>query len=300
MSFTDYSALFLQVQTDIKNMLSRHEAKEFMVDQWQHKENGGGRTCVLEAGQVIEKGGVNFSDITAQALPKSATAARPHIQNKPFRATGVSVVIHPQNPYVPTSHFNVRLIQTYDQKDQPVWWVGGGFDLTPYYGFVEDCMLWHQAAKSACEPYGAELYPRFKQWCDEYFYLKHRNEARGIGGIFFDDFNSLSLEQSLAFLQSVTQAYVKAYDMILAQRKAHDFGSREREFQLYRRGRYVEFNLIYDRGTIFGLQSGGRTESILMSLPANASWRYNWQPEPNSAEAQLYTEFLPAKTWIPL
>lgn len=296
--FQDYSAFFYAQQAAIKTMISHHEPQAFLVDEWRHHEGGGGRTCVLENGKVIEKGGVNFSDISAAALPKAATANRPHIQNQPFRATGVSVVIHPHNPYVPTSHFNVRLIQTLDQNDQTIWWIGGGFDLTPYYGFKEDCVLWHQAAKAACDAYGAELYPRFKKHCDEYFYLKHRGEARGIGGIFFDDFNELSFEDSLKFLNSVTEAYIKAYNEILTRRKNLTFSARERDFQCYRRGRYVEFNLIYDRGTLFGLQSGGRTESILMSLPSTVTWRYNWQPEPGSLEEKLYTEFLPVKNWI--
>jgi coproporphyrinogen III oxidase len=296
--FRDYSREFQNIQEDIKRIIARHEPQAFIVEDWQHAEGGGGRTCVIEKSQVIEKGGVNFSDITAAALPKSATAARPHIQNKPFRAMGVSVVMHPCNPYVPTSHFNVRLIQTLDQQDQPLWWVGGGFDLTPYYGFAEDCVLWHQAAKDACDPYGEDLYPRFKKWCDDYFCLKHRGEARGIGGIFFDDFNALSLEKSLEFLQRVARSYSNAYDTLLTRRKEISFGERERAFQLYRRGRYVEFNLVYDRGTLFGLQSGGRTESILMSLPPDVAWRYNWKPELNSAEARLYNEFLPIQDWI--
>jgi coproporphyrinogen III oxidase len=300
MAFKDCSQFFQKIQNDIKTMLMRHEPKAFLIEEWQYPRGGGGRTCVLEGGSVIEKGGVNFSDITAESLPKSATANRPHIQNKPFRATGVSVVIHPQNPYAPTSHFNVRLIQTLDQNDKPIWWVGGGFDLTPYYGFVEDCVLWHKNARDACDLYGTDLYSRFKAWCDEYFYLKHRNEARGIGGIFFDDFNELTFEQSLAFLQSVTDAYIKSYDEVLARRKDLDFTKNEREFQLWRRGRYVEFNLIYDRGTLFGLQSGGRTESILMSLPSEVSWRYNWKPETGSAEAHLFTDFLPQKAWAEL
>lgn len=298
MKFQDHSVFFRQIQDDIKNMVNRHESIAFIVEDWQHNETGGGRTCVLEAGTLMEKGGVNFSDIIAESLPPSATAHRPHIQNKPFRATGVSVVLHPHNPYVPTSHFNVRLIQTFDQQDQPIWWVGGGFDLTPYYGFEEDCIAWHQAAEAACSPYGKDLYPRFKKWCDEYFYIKHRKEARGIGGIFFDDFNALSLEESLAFLQSVTRAYIEAYETIIARRKTLSFTEAEREFQLYRRGRYVEFNLIYDRGTLFGLQSGGRAESILMSLPTLVSWRYNWTPQPGTREAQLYSDFLPPKKWI--
>ncbi len=281
-------------------MLALHEPQEFEAEFWAYPEGGGGQTCILENGQVIEKGGVNFSDITAAALPKSASAKRPHLQQRPFRATGVSVVVHPQNPYVPTSHFNVRLLQTVEQDNRISWWVGGGFDLTPFYPYVEDCVLWHQQAQAACDNYGPDLYPRFKKACDEYFYLPHRKEARGIGGIFFDDFNELGLENSLQFLRQVADAYIHAYALILARRKTQVFDARERDFQLYRRGRYSEFNLIYDRGTHFGLQSGGRTESILMSLPPQVAWRYNWQPKPGSSEARLYTDFLPAKEWINL
>lgn len=298
MSFRDSTQFFLQVQNDIKAMINQYETREFLNENWDYQNKGGGRTCVLETGNTIEKGGVNFSDVLGDCLPSSATSHRPQIAGQPFRATGVSVVIHPYNPHIPTSHFNVRLFQTKNQEGKDLWWVGGGFDLTPYYGVKEDCILWHQLAKQACDRFDIQLYPRFKKWCDEYFYLKHRKEARGIGGIFFDDFNELSFEQSLEFLRAVTDAYIKAYGSIIAKHKNDTYTEQERAFQLYRRGRYVEFNLIYDRGTLFGLQSGGRTESILMSLPLEASWRYNWQPEPGSKEARLYTEFLPAQEWV--
>jgi coproporphyrinogen III oxidase len=241
---------------------------------------------------------VNFSHVYGNELPASATAIRPELAGASFHAMGVSVVIHPNNPYVPTSHFNVRVFLGQKHGQAPIWWFGGGFDLTPYYGFVEDCVHWHNMAKQACEPFGHDLYPKFKNWCDDYFYLKHRQEARGIGGLFFDDFNSLGFDECFKFIQSVGNHYTAAYQTIVAKRKSMAYGERERQFQLYRRGRYVEFNLLYDRGTLFGLQSGGRTESILMSLPPTVNWRYNWQPEPGSAEEKLYSEFLPRRDWV--
>ncbi len=273
-------------------------SKRFREDAWQHANGGGGRTRVMEEGAVIEKGGVNFSHVKGDSLPGAASARHPEIAGAPFEAMGVSLVIHPQNPYVPTSHMNVRLFVANPDADTPTWWFGGGFDLTPYYGNLDDCISWHQAAKNACDPFGADYYPRFKHWCDDYFVLAHRGEARGIGGLFFDDFNEQNFEHSFGLMQSVGNAYVGTYRAIMNARKQSEYGQRERDFQSYRRGRYVEFNLIYDRGTIFGLQSKGRTESILMSLPPNVTWRYDWQPEPNSLEAALYTDFLPARDWV--
>ena len=264
---------------------------------------------MLEGGAVFEKAGVNFSHVTGKSLPPSATAQRPELAGKPFHAMGVSLVIHPRNPYVPTSHMNVRFFcaghHFADNEaafpttpaEPSAWWFGGGFDLTPYYGFEEDCVHWHRTAKAACDPHGAELHPKFKRWCDDYFFLKHRGEARGIGGLFFDDFNTGDFAPSFAFLRSVGDAYLPAYLPIVQRRKAAPHGEHERQFQLYRRGRYVEFNLVWDRGTHFGLQSGGRTESILMSLPPLVSWRYDWQPPAGSPEAKLYNVFLKPADW---
>lgn len=271
---------------------------EFELDQWLREAGGGGRTRVLNGGRVFEQGGVNFSEVSGDNMPPSATASRPELAGRSFRAMGVSLVIHPHNPYVPTSHANVRFFIAEKEGEAPIWWFGGGYDLTPYYGNEDDVIHWHQTARAACEPFGAEIYPRFKQWCDEYFYLKHRDECRGVGGLFFDDLNEWGFERCFDFMQSVGNSYLEAYTPIVRRRLDTPFGERERDFQLYRRGRYVEFNLVYDRGTLFGLQSGGRTESILMSLPPLVKWRYNWQPEPGSAEAKLYTDFLPPRDWI--
>lgn len=271
---------------------------EFREDAWQREGGGGGRTRVLENGGVFEKGGVNFSHVYGAQLPASATASRPELAGRAFQAMGVSLVMHPRNPYVPTSHANVRVFIAEREGEEPVWWFGGGYDLTPYYGFEEDVVHWHRIAKKACDPFGPDIYARFKKWCDDYFYLKHRGEARGVGGLFFDDFNELGFEQSFAFLQSVGDSYLQAYGPIVERRKNMPYGERERAFQEYRRGRYVEFNLVYDRGTIFGLQSGGRTESILMSLPPAVQWRYDWHPQEGSAEAELYIRFLPHRDWL--
>ncbi|MBZ2189025.1 oxygen-dependent coproporphyrinogen oxidase [Alcanivorax sp. JB21] len=276
---------------------------EFVEDSWQREEGGGGRSRVLTDGAVIEKGGVNFSHVFGTRLPPSATAARPELAGRSFQAMGVSLVIHPKNPYVPTSHANVRFFIAEKPGEAPVWWFGGGFDLTPYYGFEEDVRAWHATARDACAPFGEQIYPRFKQWCDEYFYLKHRDEPRGVGGLFFDDLNdhgehAMNYDDSFALMRSVGDAFVPAYRPIMARRKDHPFGERERDFQLYRRGRYVEFNLVYDRGTLFGLQSGGRTESILMSLPPLVRWEYDWHPEPGTPEAALYEQFLIHREWL--
>lgn len=270
----------------------------FLEDSWQRPGGGGGRSRVLEKGKVFEKAGVNFSHVFGDGLPPSATAARPELAGRSFQALGVSLVIHPENPYIPTSHANVRFFIAEKADAEPVWWFGGGFDLTPYYGFDEDVVHWHRTARDACQPFGEEIYPRYKQWCDHYFFLRHRNEPRGVGGIFFDDLNEWGFERSFAFMQAVGNAYLPAYLPIVEKRKTMAWGEREREFQLYRRGRYVEFNLVYDRGTLFGLQSGGRAESILMSLPPLVSWRYDWKPEPGTPEAALYDRFLKPVDWL--
>ena len=270
----------------------------FREDQWQRPEGGGGRSRVLEEGGLFEKAGINFSHVHGAQLPPSATAARPELAGRGFEAMGVSLVIHPRNPYVPTSHANVRFFLAEKPGAEPVWWFGGGFDLTPYYGFEEDAQHWHRVARQACVPFGPEVYSRYKQWCDEYFFLKHRKEPRGVGGLFFDDLNAGGFEQCFAFLRSVGDHYLPAYVPIVERRRDLAYGEREREFQLYRRGRYVEFNLVYDRGTLFGLQSGGRTESILMSLPPLVSWKYDWQPAPGTEEARLYTDFLRPRDWL--
>ncbi|HDP89857.1 MAG TPA: oxygen-dependent coproporphyrinogen oxidase [Thioalkalivibrio sp.] len=269
----------------------------FHEDAWDREGGGGGRTRVLTDGAVFEQAGVNFSHVFGDNLPASATAHRPELAGRRFQAMGVSLVIHPHNPFVPTSHANVRFFIAEKEGADPIWWFGGGFDLTPYYGFDEDCAHWHRTARAACEPFGEDVYLRYKQWCDEYFFLKHRNEPRGIGGLFFDDLNEWGFDHSFHFMQSVGDHYLKAYLPIVRRRRDTPFGERERDFQLYRRGRYVEFNLVYDRGTLFGLQSGGRTESILMSLPPLVKWRYDWHPEPGSAEESLYTDYLRPREW---
>ena len=272
--------------------------QRFAQDRWQREEGGGGESRVLRKGKVFEQAGINFSLVQGKELPPSATAHRPELAGRGWTAMGVSLVIHPNNPYGPTSHANVRFFVAEKPGGKPVWWFGGGFDLTPYYGFEEDAVHWHEQARAACEPFGVELYPRFKKWCDEYFFLKHRNEARGVGGLFFDDFNELGFDESFRFMQSVGDHYVPAYVPIVKRRMKTPYGERERDFQLYRRGRYVEFNLVYDRGTLFGLQSGGRTESILMSLPPLVRWQYGYEPEEGSEEEKLYKEFLPAREWL--
>ena len=289
----------LGMQDAICEALAKEDGKlGFREDSWQRPGGGGGRSRVLEEGGVFEKAGVNFSHVHGENLPASATAHRPELAGRSFTALGVSLVIHPRNPYVPTSHANVRFFIAEKPDAAPVWWFGGGFDLTPYYGFDEDCVHWHKTARQACEPFGDDIYPRYKQWCDEYFHIKHRNEPRGIGGLFFDDLNQWGFEKSFEFLRSVGDSYIKAYLPIVARRKQLAYGEAEREFQLYRRGRYVEFNLVYDRGTLFGLQTGGRTESILMSLPSIVKWRYDWKPEPGSKEAELYEKYLKPKEWV--
>ena len=271
----------------------------FKTDQWDREKGGSGITRVISDGAVFEKGGVNFSHVFGDSMPASATAARPELAGRAYQAMGVSLVIHPHNPYVPTSHANFRLFVAEKDNEDPVWWFGGGFDLTPYYGFEEDCVHWHSIAKQSCEPFGADYYQKFKTWCDEYFHLKHRNEPRGVGGLFFDDFNELGFDKSFEFVQSMAAGYLKAYLPIVNKRKDTEYGEQQRKFQEYRRGRYVEFNLVYDRGTVFGLQSGvGRIESILMSLPPVVQWTYDWHPEPGSEEARLYSDFLKPRDWV--
>jgi coproporphyrinogen III oxidase len=292
-------AYLLALQDDICSQLAAEDGgATFMEDAWDRPGGGGGRTRVISNGAVFEQGGVNFSHVFGDKLPPSATAQRPELAGRSFQAMGVSLVIHPHNPLVPTSHANVRFFIAEKDGEDPVWWFGGGFDLTPYYGFEDDCIDWHSTAKAACDPFGNDVYARYKQWCDEYFFLKHRNEPRGIGGLFFDDLNTWGFEQTFAFTRSVGDAYINAYRPIVSKRKALPFTETQRDFQLYRRGRYVEFNLVYDRGTLFGLQSGGRTESILMSLPPLVKWRYAWQPEAGSEEARLYTDFLRHRDWL--
>lgn len=289
----------LGLQDSICSALEHEDGPgRFLEDKWERAEGGGGRTRILAEGAVFEKAGVAFSHVHGTRLPPSATAHRPELAGKSWEALGVSLVIHPRNPHVPTSHANVRCFIADATGPNPIWWIGGGFDLTPYYGCEEDAIHWHRTARAAVAPFGETLYPRFKKACDDYFFLKHRGEPRGIGGLFYDDFNELGFEQSFAMMRSVGDAFIPAYQPIVARRKATPFGDRERQFQLYRRGRYVEFNLVWDRGTLFGLQSGGRTESILMSLPPLVRWDYAATTEPGSPEARLYDVFLKPKDWL--
>ncbi len=288
----------LDLQARLVAALEELDGKPFITDTWQRPEGGGGISRIIEEGALFERGGVGFSHVTGKNLPPSAAANRPEIAGCNWEAMGVSLVLHPRNPYAPTVHMNVRFFTAMAEGQAPVWWFGGGMDLTPYYGFEEDARHFHQTCRNALAPFGADLHPRFKQWCDDYFYLKHRQEPRGVGGIFFDDFNGLGFEHSFAMLRSVGDHFIDAYLPILERRKDMAYGERERDFQAYRRGRYVEFNLVFDRGTLFGLQSGGRTESILMSLPPIVKWRYNWQPEAGSAEAALYSDFLIRRDWL--
>ena len=295
-SVRDY---LLDLQDNICQTLATEDGGEgFSEDSWVRDEGGGGRTRVLANGHVFEQAGVNFSHVMGASLPPAATAQRPELAGRSFLAMGVSLVIHPHNPYVPTTHMNVRLFVAEKDDEEPVWWFGGGFDLTPYYAFEEDVVAWHQTAKAACDPFGEDVYDRYKKWCDEYFYLRHRNETRGVGGLFFDDLNEWGFDRCFAFQQSVGDHFIKAYVPIVQKRRDTQYGERQKDFQLYRRGRYVEFNLVYDRGTIFGLQTGGRTESILMSLPPNVRFRYNWRPEPGTEEARLYDRYLQPQDWL--
>ena len=288
----------LGLQDSICDALAQEDGSAWQEDNWTRPEGGGGRSRVIANGTVIEKGGVNFSHVYGDQLPASATQSRPELAGRSFEAMGVSLVIHPHNPYMPTSHANVRFFIAEKGGEDPVWWFGGGYDLTPYYGNEQDCVHWHQTAKNACAPFGDDMYPRLKQQCDKYFYLRHRDEPRGVGGLFFDDFNHLGFEQSFAFMRAIGDSYIDAYLPIMQRRRDHSFGERERNFQLYRRGRYVEFNLVYDRGTLFGLQTGGRSESILMSMPPMVRWEYNFQPEAGTAEDELYTQYLIDRDWV--
>ena len=303
MSIEQVKKYLLQLQDTICSSLQAADGNgRFKDDLWEREAGGGGRTRVLEQGDVFEQAGVNFSHVFGDRLPSSATAARPELKGRDFQALGISLVIHPHNPHVPTSHANVRFFiankpGARGDEDGPVWWFGGGYDLTPYYPNMEDVIHWHKTAKKTCEPFGGDVYPHYKQCCDDYFYLKHRNETRGVGGLFFDDLNEWGFERSFDFMQAIGDSYMDAYLPIVERRKQTAYGERERAFQLYRRGRYVEFNLVYDRGTLFGLQSGGRTESILMSLPPVVNWRYNYQPEPGSAEAEL-GHYLRPRDWL--
>jgi len=289
---------FSDLQSRIVERLEALDGERFLSDEWQRPEGGGGLTRVIEGGNVFERGGVNFSHVMGDRLPPSATAARPQLAGCEFEVTGVSLVLHPFNPYVPTVHMNVRFFVAQKENADAVWWFGGGMDLTPYYGFEEDARHFHGTCRDALATFGADYYPRFKRWCDEYFYIRHRREPRGIGGIFFDDLNQGGFDHCFALTRSVGDHFLPAYEPILQRRETLSYGERERDFQAYRRGRYVEFNLVYDRGTLFGLQSNGRAEAILMSLPPAVRWRYDWRPEPGSAEARLTTDFLVARDWL--
>jgi coproporphyrinogen III oxidase len=290
----------IQLQQTICNTLAKEDGgKDFIIDEWQRDgNNGGGITRVLSQGDVFEQAGVNFSHVTGDQLPASATAHRPELAGRRFQAMGVSLVIHPRNPMIPTSHANVRFFIAEKEGEDPVWWFGGGFDLTPYYGFDEDCTHWHRVAKQACQPFGDDVYAKYKAWCDDYFYIRHRDEQRGIGGLFFDDLNEDGFSNSFAFMKSVGDHYIDAYLPIVQRRKNEGYTEAQRDFQLYRRGRYVEFNLVYDRGTLFGLQTGGRTESILMSLPPVVHFEYNRPVEEGTAEEKLYNYYLKPKDWL--
>ncbi|MFA0084934.1 oxygen-dependent coproporphyrinogen oxidase [Vibrio sp. E150_011] len=291
-------AFLMQLQDTISERLAAEDGvAQFIEDEWQRELGGGGRSRVLKDGAVFEQGGVNFSHVFGDKMPASATAHRPELAGRKFEAMGVSLVLHPKNPHVPTSHANVRFFIAEKEGEEPIWWFGGGFDLTPFYPVEEDCQHWHNVAKTLCAPFGEAVYAEHKKWCDEYFFLPHRNETRGVGGLFFDDLNQWGFERSFQYMQAVGNGFLEAYLPIVAKRKDVAFGSREREFQLYRRGRYVEFNLVYDRGTLFGLQSGGRTESILMSMPPLARWEYAYEPEANTPEAALYSDYLKPRDW---
>jgi coproporphyrinogen III oxidase len=290
---------FLQdLQARIVARLTALDGREFTRDAWQRPQGGGGLTCILEDGGLFERAGVGYSHVHGQGLPPSAAHARPELAGRSFQAMGVSIVLHPRNPYVPTVHMNVRCFAAEKEGEPPVWWFGGGMDLTPYYAWLEDVKHFHATCRDALAPFGENRHARYKQWCDEYFFIRHRNEARGVGGIFFDDVHEPDFDTCFAMMRSVGEHFLRAYEPILEARRNVEFGEREREFQAYRRGRYVEFNLVHDRGTLFGLQSGGRTESILMSMPPLVRWRYDYAPEPGTPEARLYEEFLIPKDWV--
>ncbi|HNO74868.1 MAG TPA: oxygen-dependent coproporphyrinogen oxidase [Nitrosomonas mobilis] len=298
MNSGEVKAYLLDLQNRIVSGLEEMDGGKFQRDSWERPQGGGGASCVIEEGNILERGGVNFSHVYGSGLPASATAARPELAGRAFEAIGVSLVLHPRNPYAPTVHMNVRFFEAIKEGAEPVWWFGGGMDLTPYYGFEEDAVHFHQACQRALDSIGGDYYRRFKKWCDEYFYLKHRQEPRGIGGIFFDDFNQPDFTTCFRLTRNVGDHFLAAYVPIVQKRCDIVYGERERDFQAYRRGRYVEFNLVWDRGTLFGLQTGGRTESILMSLPPIVKWRYNWSPEADTPEARLYSDFLIGKDWL--
>ena len=299
MQVEQVKSYLLQLQDSICDALAEEDgAASFISDEWQRPEGGGGRSRVLADGAVLEKAGVNFSHVKGAQLPPSASASRPELAGRSYEALGVSLVIHPHNPYVPTSHANVRLFVASKPGNETIWWFGGGYDLTPFYANREDCIAWHRVAADACAPFGEDTYTRYKTWCDEYFNLKHRGEPRGIGGLFFDDLNEWDFDTCFAFVRAVGDSFIRAYRPIVARNKNRPYGERERQFQLYRRGRYVEFNLVFDRGTLFGLQSGGRTESILMSLPPLVRWEYDYCPPPGSPEAELTEFYLQGRDWL--
>jgi coproporphyrinogen III oxidase len=294
-------AYLLQLQDNICFALEQEEGEQsFIEETWKREQGGGGRSRVLSQGKIFEQAGVNFSHVMGEKMPRSATEKRPELEGRSFDAMGVSLVIHPDNPFVPTSHANVRFFIATKENADPVWWFGGGFDLTPYYPFKEDVISWHKNAQKACDELEPGYYDQFKKWCDDYFFLPHRNETRGVGGLFFDDFNQGGFEHGFNLIKNVGNHFISGYLPIVQKRKSIAYGEQHKDFQLYRRGRYVEFNLVYDRGTLFGLQTGGRTESILMSLPPLVKWKYNWQPEKGSAEAELYEKYLKPENWLDL
>ena len=298
MQTADIKNYFLGLQDSIVSRLEKLDGNPFRRDAWTRPQGGGGISRLIEEGNLLERGGVNFSHVSGDSLPPSASASRPEIAGRSFEAMGVSLVLHPRNPYVPTVHMNVRFFAATGNNVDPVWWFGGGMDLTPYYGFEEDCIHFHTICKQALSPYGHDTHQKYKAWCDRYFYLKHRNEPRGIGGVFFDDVSAPDFATCFSLTRSVGDHFLEAYEPIVTRRREQEYGERERDFQAYRRGRYVEFNLVFDRGTLFGLQSGGRTESILMSLPPVVKWRYDWKPESGSTEEKLYEVFLTGKDWV--
>ena len=295
---SDVRRYLLDLQDNIISMIFKYDNSKFIKDEWSRDEGGGGVTCILQNGNVFDKVGVNFSDISGDHLPAAATKLRPELKGRNYQAMGVSVVCHPKNPHVPTVHLNVRLFIAYSENSNPIWWFGGGFDMTPYYGYEEDAIHWHKTAKGLCIPFGKDIYDQYKKDCDDYFYIKHRNEPRGIGGIFFDDLNTWDFKNCFDFIKSVGNGFIKAYDPIVDKRLHETYNEQQKDFQLFRRGRYVEFNLVYDRGTLFGLQSNGRTESILMSMPPLVKWTYKYNIEKNSSEEKLYNDFLVPKKWI--
>ena len=298
MELESIKTFFTTLQEDIVRRLATFDGQDFQCDAWQRAEGGGGVSRLIEEGRFFERGGVNFSHVTGQSLPASATAARPQLAGRAWEALGVSLVLHPRNPYCPTAHMNVRFFVARKPGEADIWWFGGGMDMTPYYGQIEDVQHFHRTCQAALQPFGADVYAQYKANCDDYFFLKHRNEPRGVGGIFFDDLSTGGLERCFALTQAVGHAFIPAYLPVLEKRRDTPYGERERDFQAYRRGRYVEFNLVWDRGTLFGLQSGGRTESILMSLPPVVKWRYDWQPQAGSPEAELYELFLQPRDWL--